>query len=92
MRSKANSEIRQALETVNDITYIRIWCVLSEPHLSDVYREKLSEMFCTHLMQTAFLCSVEIPRRYFEEVVGWDVVKTGFEFDCVLTTERISWA
>ncbi len=75
MKAKVKPEFRQALEGVEDTTYIRIWCILNEPHLNDDYRDKLSEMFCTHLLQTAFLCSVEIPRRYFEEVVGWDVVK-----------------
>lgn len=75
MNDKINPEIRQALEGVDGKTYTRIWCILNEPHLSDEYRAKLDHMSCTHLMQTAFLCSVEIPRRYFEEVVNWDVVK-----------------
>lgn len=76
MNSKITPSVLKSIEDQDPNSYVRVWCKLHEPALRDEYRQILAdELFCTHYMHTAFLCTIEVPIKYLDRVAEFEPVR-----------------
>lgn len=71
---KISPSVKKVLDATEGHVYVRIRCRLNEAHLPSPYRESLTDMFSTYLMQTAKMALIVVPRKFVEEIAKWPVV------------------
>ncbi len=75
MNDKIVPDVRTVLDEIPGDTYIRVRVVLAGAHFTQEARGKLHDWMCTHLVQTARMASVEIPRKFVEELADLEEVQ-----------------
>lgn len=76
MIAKATPAVLDALEGQAPNTYVRVWCKLTTPTLPDEDRQVLAEeLYCTHYMHTAFLCTIEVPIKHLYRLAEFDAIR-----------------
>jgi hypothetical protein len=80
MTSKITPAVLEFIEGHDPHSYVRVGCKLQEPILRHEERQALEkEMHCTHLMQTAFLCSIEVPIKHLNRLGEFESIREIFK-------------